>query len=70
VNAFSPWSVLLFGIAFGACLPVAVAALYGRLRRIMFKPTLLHLDPLPSARRAQGTGSGESRPDDAPDAHG
>jgi hypothetical protein len=70
VNAFSHWSLLLFGIAFGACLPVAIAALHERLRRIRFKPTLLHLDPLPPARRSSGPGSAAGAHEDAPDTHG
>ncbi|MBC7573569.1 MAG: hypothetical protein H7244_04460 [Herminiimonas sp.] len=47
MNGFSPWALLLFGSAFGACLPVAIGALTIHLRRLFFRPTLLHLDPLP-----------------------
>ena len=47
MNGFSPWALLLFGIAFGACLPAAIGALTIHLRRRFFRPTLLHLDPLP-----------------------
>ena len=47
MSAISPWVILVFGIALGACLPILLQALRELLRKQWFKPTLLHLDPLP-----------------------
>ena len=57
MNAISPLTILLFGIALGACLPMLVATLRAwlpmRLLKRWFRPTMLQLDDVPSRRRRQ-----------------
>lgn len=48
MSAISAWALLLFGVVLGACLPVTLRALVAWLRRALFRPTLLKLDPPPA----------------------
>jgi hypothetical protein len=48
MSAIAAWALLLSGVVLGACLPVTVRALVAWLRRTLFRPTLLQLDPPPA----------------------
>jgi hypothetical protein len=60
MSAIAAWALLLSGVVLGACLPVTLRALLAWLRRTLFRPTLLKLDPPPA--RAIGAVA----PDDHP----
>ena len=62
MNSISPLAILLLGIAIGACLPILVTSLRAWRRHRWFKPTLLHLDEVPSQRRAPAAAPTDLQP--------
>lgn len=70
MSSIPPLAILLFGIALGACLPLLVTALHGRMRSWMrtrpgsrwFGPPMLRLDDVPSRQGRPSLPPGDAQP--------